>query len=198
MATKPRRQRKHDRLTYGGAPAAEVQCDMALAPFDKAMRDAERKWGIDRLPELVSSDTAEKWGYSLGKLNEATAGTDPLVVKQWVAVCLRGLEKMDAEAIAAGHQPSDPDIWEYDYNGHRFGIIADGREWPAAYARRGDLTIYTMQEVAVALTAHKNALAAVSAVKDAFPGAEVTDIRKGGKFPDDPIPFGNREPELEF
>ena len=40
--TRPHRTRKHDRMTYGGAPAVEVQCDMALAPFDKAMRDLER------------------------------------------------------------------------------------------------------------------------------------------------------------
>lgn len=191
--TKPRRQKKHDRLTYGGAPADEVQCDMALAPFDKAMRDMERKWGIDRLPELVCSDTAAKWGYSLGKLNEAIGANDVTAVKQWVAVCLRGLKAMDDEAEVT-HAPSDPDIWEHEYNGHAFGIIADGREWPAAYAKRPGLTIYTMQEVAVALTAHKGALAGISAVKAAFPGAEVKAVRAAPQpFPNDPIPFGNAE-----
>ena len=186
--TRPRRQKKHDRLTYGGAPTVEVQADMALAPFDKAMRDAERKWGVDRLPELVSTDSAAKWGYALGKLNEANAACDVEQVKAWVGVCLRGLKAMDEEATAAGHQPSDPDIWEYEYNDHRFGIIHDGREWPAAHAKRPGLTIYTMQEVAVALTAHKNALPAIEAVKQAFPGSEVTAVRKK-PFHDDAIEF---------
>lgn len=195
--TRPHRTRKHDRLTYGGAPAVEVQCDMALAPFDRMARDMERKWGVDRLPELVSPDSAAKWGYALGKLNEATAANDPTATQQWVGVCLRGMAAMDAEAEAAGQQPSDPDIWEHEYNGHAFGIIADGREWPAAYAKRPGLTIYTMQEVAVALTAHKGALAGISAVKAAFPGAEVKAVRTAPQpFPDDPIPFGQKEAEF--
>ena len=185
--TRPRRQKKHDRLTYGGAPVAEIQCDMATAPFDKAMRDMEAKWGVDRLPELVSTDTAEKWGMCMGRLNEAIAKPDPTETKQWVEVCLRGLAKMDAEA-AATHAPSSPDVWEYEYQGHKFGIIADGREWPAAQAERPDLTIYSMQEVAVALQAHNQS---VVEVKAAFPGAEITAIRK--KVTDDPIPFGNQQ-----
>ena len=194
MTARPRRQKKHDRLTYGGAPAIEVQCDMALAPFDKKMRDLERKYGVDRLPELVSTDSAAKWGYALGKLNDAIGSNDPTAVQQWTNVCLRGLAAMDKEAEDAGHQPSDPDIWEYEYNDHKFGIIHDGREWPAAHAKRPGLTIYTMQEVAVALTAHKGALGGVAAVKAAFPGAEVTEIRKPPQRPaegfyDDPIEF---------
>ena len=188
QTSRPRRQKKHDRLTQGFVDARDIQCDMALAPFDKAMRDVERKWGIDRLPELVSTSTAEKWGMCLGRLNEAIAKADPEETRAWSETCIRGLAKMEAEAEAAGQPHSDPHIWEYEYQGHRFGIIQDGREWPAAQAGRPDLTIYSMQEVAVAIQAHNQS---VVAVKASFPGAEVTAIRK--KVTGDPIPFGNQQ-----
>lgn len=204
MTQRPRRQKKHDPITYGGAPAVEVQCDMATAPFDHAVREAERTWGVDRLPDLVTAETAARWGLALGKLNEALAANDPEQVKTWVNVCIRGIAAMDAEARAAGHQPSNPDIWEIELDGKRIGIIRDGREWPAAQAKRPDLSIFNLREVAVALMAHRSALEGVLAAKAAFPGAEVAEIRTAAQrrsesFPDDPIPFGQTgQTTMEF
>jgi hypothetical protein len=83
---------------------------------------------------------------------------------------------MDAEAVSLGRPVSDPDIWEYELDGTVFGIIADNREWPAAYAKRPGIAIHTMREVAVALHEHRNGL--VDAVKLAFPGAEVKQVRR--------------------
>ncbi len=96
---------------------------------------------------------------------------------------------MDAEAVALGRQVSDPDIWEYELDGTVFGIIEDNREWPAAYAKRPGIAIFSMREVAVALQAHKNGL--VSAVKLAFPGAEIKAIRRKPEDLEDEIDFDN-------
>lgn len=173
---KPVRQKRHDRILHGsGASQAEIRCDMATGPFDEAVLRMDRKWGVDRLPELVSPATADKWGLAMAQLNEAISSEDYEMTVARVGVCLRGIAAMDAEAEAAGQPKSNPDVWEYEYDGHRFGIIADGREWPAAKEKRPDLTIYSMREVAVALHAHRNA---VAAVKASFPGAEVTKIQR--------------------
>jgi hypothetical protein len=187
MAQRPTRQKKDDRILHKGATANEIKADLALAPFDAAVREMDRKWGIDRLPELVSVESAAKWGKAMAGLNGAIDAHDPDKTKFWVEVCLRGLASMDAEAVSLGRSVSDPDIWEYELDGTVFGIIADNREWPAAYAKRPGIAIYTLREVAVALQAHKNGL--VSAVKIAFPGAEIKAIRRKPEDLEDEIDF---------
>ena len=46
-----------------------MMCDYALAPFDRRFREMDKKWGCDKLPELVSAETAAKWGSTMEKLN---------------------------------------------------------------------------------------------------------------------------------
>jgi hypothetical protein len=176
MAQRPTRQKKDDRILHKGATANEIRADLSLAPFDKAVREMDKRWGVDRLPELVSVESAAKWGKAVAGLNGAIDAQDPDKVKFWVEVCLRGLAAMDAEAVSLGRPVSDPMIWEYEYEGTTFGIIEDGREWPAAYAKRPGIAIHTMREVAVALHAHRNGL--VDAIKLSFPGAEVKAVRR--------------------
>ena len=176
MAKRPTRQKKDDRILHKAATANEIRADLSLAPFDKAVREMDKKWGVDRLPELVSVESAEKWGKAMAGLNGAIDAQDPDKVKFWVEVCLRGLAAMDAEAAALGRPVSDPMIWEHEYEGTVYGIIEDGREWPAAYAKRPGIAIHTMREVAVALHAHRNGL--VDAIKLSFPGAEVKAVRR--------------------
>lgn len=176
MAQRPTRQKKDDRILHKGATANEIKADLSLAPFDKAVREMDKRWGVDRLPELVSPESAAKWGKAMAGLNAAIDAQDPDKVKFWVEICLRGLTAMDAEAVSLGRPVSDPMIWEHEYEGTVYGIIEDGREWPAAYAKRPGIAIHTMREVAVALHEHRNGL--VNAVKLAFPGAEVKQVRR--------------------
>ena len=176
MAQRPTRQKKDDRILHKGATANEIRADLSLAPFDKAVREMDKRWGVDRLPELVAVESAAKWGKAVAGLNGAIDAQDPDKVKFWVEVCLRGLTAMDAEAVALGRPVSDPMIWEYEYEGTTFGIIEDGRQWPAAYAKRPGIAIHTMREVAVALHEHRNGL--VNAIKLSFPGAEVKAVRR--------------------
>jgi hypothetical protein len=189
MAQRPTRQKKDDRILHKGATANEIKSDLALAPFDAAVREMDKRWGVDRLPELVSTESAAKWGKAMAGLNAAIDAQDPDKTKFWCEVCIRGLNAMDAEAVALGRQVSDPDIWEYELDGTVFGIIADNREWPAAYAKRPGIAIFSMREVAVALQAHKNGL--VNAAKLAFPGAEVKAIRRAPQDLEDEIDFGD-------
>lgn len=186
---KPFRHKKHDRLITPGASSAEIAADFAAAPFDKAMRDAERTWGIDRLPELVAPEMAAKFGRAVALLNEALDSADADKAAAAAANCVKGIAAMDAAARAAGHQPANPAFWEYDLDGFRFVLIQDAAEWPAAAAQRPGWTIYTLREVANALKAYG---ASVAAVKAAFPGAQVTAVRPRTDLEeelDDIIPF---------
>jgi hypothetical protein len=187
MAKRPTRQKKDDRILHKGATANEIKSDLALAPFDAAVREMDKRWGVDRLPELVSVESAAKWGKAMAGLNAAIDAQDPDKVKFWVEICLRGLTAMDAEAVSLGRPVSDPMIWEHEYEGQVYGIIEDGREWPAAYAKRPGIAIHTMREVAVALHEHRNGL--VNAVKLAFPGAEVKAVRRAPQDLEDDFDF---------
>lgn len=175
MTRPPRRKRMTDRLLNPDATALEIRCDMMLAPFDHAMTAVERKWGIDRLPELVSVDTAEKWGSAMAKLNAAIAGCNPDEIKARVGVCIRGLAALEAEAIKNGHSPKSPEVWEYEYEGRVFSIIKDGRDHTAMGELQGR-RIYTMREVAIALNALDQGM--LKAVKDAFEQAEIKSITR--------------------
>ena len=187
MAQRPTRQKKDDRILHKGATANEIKADLSLAPFDAAVREMDKRWGVDRLPELVSVESAAKWGRAMAGLNAAIDAQDPDKVKFWVEICLRGLTAMDAEAVSLGRLVSDPMIWEHEYEGQVYGIIEDGREWPAAYAKRPGIAIHTMREVAVALHEHRNGL--VNAVKLAFPGAEVKAVRRAPQDLEDDFDF---------
>ena len=189
---------KPDGITNPDATAAEGKCHFVCAPLGKAEDEANRTWGIDRLPGLVSAETAGKYGYCVGKLSEAIQAGDSDLAEQWAGVCIRGIFKMDAEARAAGHQPATGEFWEGyapetdDHPELRFGVLADGNQWQTAKAARPDLTFFSIHEVGLALQ-QKLATPLVMETKKHFLGANVTRIKPkdpinwaaGG----DPIPF---------
>lgn len=190
IAPQRHRRQKFDRLLSPGASAAEITIDKALGPFDAATRAANLKWGHERLPELVSVETATKFGSALGKLNAAIESADVDEVTARVGVCLRGYAAMDAEAEASGAPKADPRILEYDLDGFRFGVMHDADCWEAAQAARPDLRLFTLREVAVAL--QSASLPLIDEVKAVFPGAKITAIKPKTEFDPvlgDEIPF---------
>ena len=173
---RPTYQKKTDRVINPPVSADEIKCDIALAAFTRASELMDKKWGIGVLVGLTEPETLTRWGKAMAGLYAAEDEKDAGKVAGWVEVCVRGLAMMDSEATAAGHQPADPMIWEYELDGVIYGIIEDGRQWPAAYRKRKGLVICTMREVAIALDAHKTSL--VRQVKEIFPGAQITAIRR--------------------
>lgn len=189
MTKRPRisRRNKSDRLIAPGATQAEIQCDMMLAPFDAAAADMDRKWGIDRLPELVSVATAEKWGSAMAKLNAAIAAGDVEETKLRVGVCVRGLAALDAEAEALGNSPLPPEVWECEIEGQHIALIRDTRDWPRVSEMRPGVRIHTLREVAVALKWMADG-AHLDEVRKHFPEAEIVKCEGAKEFNDD-IPF---------
>lgn len=183
MAPKPRRQRKHDRITSPGSTPDEIKIDFALGPFDAASRAMDEKWGVERLSDLVSVETAKIWGDTMANLNAAIesqyTATDQEKARADVIACvesaLRGFEYMDAEATRTGSKPADKTVLEFVMAGTRIGVMKDEAAWPLIKAERPDLVLYTMREVALALEANSGAV--VNAVKEEFPKAEITKLR---------------------
>lgn len=191
MTARPRRKKLDDRLLYAGIGQEEMMCDMALAPFDRAARDMEYKWGVDTLPELVSPETAAKYGSALAKLNDAINQSDSALVAARAAVCIRGLAAMDAEATHAGKQPASDDVLICEIDGQQFGILIDDRAWPRVQDKHPGLPILSRREAAVAVRVYrKTALAEMTEeAKKAFKEASIRTARIHGEDPSDPIPF---------
>lgn len=183
-ARRPRRQKLGDQLTTTDARADEIACDHAVAPFDRAARQAEQTWGIDKLPELVSPETAAKYGSAMAKLNAALADNNPEEVAARAAVCVRGLRVMDAEARASGHQPTPDGFWMHEQNGDQMIIARDVRDWPMIEKLHPGVPIFSLTEVANALEAYGQT---VVAIKKQFPAAQIERTSK--EITSDAIPF---------
>lgn len=189
---RPRRQRKGDRLLNPDARRAEIETDFAVAPFDRMAKKMDAKWGIDRLPTLVTPELASRYGAAVGYLNECIAANDPAKTIAAVNNCLRGMEAMNTEAESNGAKPASGEYIEYELEGEngeppfRFGILLNGDEWQRAKDERPDLEFYTLREAAIALRT-KIKTGPIEAIKDAFPGASVVAYRPKVEL-DDEIP----------
>lgn len=184
---RPARHRKADKLTHPTATGNDIRHDYACAALDHAARQMDGLWGQDKLPELVSPAMAEKFGSAMAKLNAAILSDDPSETAARAAVCIRGLAAMDAEARAAGHVPTPPDAWRFDLDGTACAIVRNPGDWTALLATMPGVRLYSVLEVSNALR-HYGGI--VAAVKDAFPAATVTAVRrKPDDDLDDLIPF---------
>ena len=65
----PMRKKKHDAVLHPAASRESIACDIALAAFDRASREVDKTWGVDRLVELVSPDVAARWATAMADLN---------------------------------------------------------------------------------------------------------------------------------
>lgn len=194
---RPKRQRKADRLLSPGSTGAEIQCDYGIAPMDQVATEMDLKWGIERLPELVSVETANKYGNAIAHLNACIQEADPAKCAAAAQNCIRGLNAMDAEAERLGCEQATGALFEYqldmgDAEPFRFGVMADDRQWQAAKARRPDLVLFTMREVANALRQYMTAPLQTELDKH-FPAAKNTAIK-----PKTPVDYANGGDQISF
>lgn len=187
--TKPKRQKKADRILHGHQSRDAIMCDYAVAPVDRLAIEMDKKWGIDMLPELVSVQTAQKFGSAMAKMNQAIEDNDVEECRKRCEVVLRGLHAMDKEATLSGAHRASEDVWEVEIDGQLFGIMKDGRSWRTIKEKRPELELLTLREVGLAYKwFRENWMGELEkAAKQSFPGAEMTDIK--AKTFDDPIPF---------
>jgi len=184
-----KRQKKSDRILHGSQSKDAIMCDYALAPVDRLAIEMDQKWGIDRLPELVSVSMSQKYGSAVAKMNAAVEAGDVEECRKRCEVVVRGLHAMDAEAERVGAQKACTDVWEVEIDGKLFGVMKDGRGWRAIKEQRPELELLTLREVALAYRYFREHWMGEleKAAKQSFPSAEMIDIK--GKTFDDPIPF---------
>lgn len=176
---KPTRQKKSDRLISPKSSEAEQKIDMMMAPLTRAIDLADRKYGIDCAVELVSPETAAKWGMCLSRLNEAVDAHDVDETAKWVGASIRGLAYMEAEIAASGALRASLDVFEVeDGSGNIFAIMDDGRSWQELESQYPGRTFVTRREAAIALTFYRQHALGIMTdqIKQHFPKSEVIAI----------------------
>ena len=195
MATKTERRRPDiftDSEAHGDSVADAIH--HALLPLDRAASEMEMKWGCERLPSLVSPETASLFGSAKAKLDAAIQVNDPQEVVRRAAVMIKGWSKMDSEATEMGHEAMSPDIWSHTTpNGFKVSVArsnADAIKSIRTNDRLEGVAVYSLDEIARILEAESYRL--LDTVKKTWPEARVTKTRKK-KAPaplfDDGVPF---------
>ena len=77
-------------LINPGPTKEQIMVDMAVVAFDRTAGEMDRKWGIDRLVDLVTPDIAIKYGQALARMNEAISdGSDCALAQRRANDCVR-------------------------------------------------------------------------------------------------------------
>ena len=157
----------------------------ALKPLDRIAVEMEAKWGVGRLPRLVSPDMAAKFGSARDKLNEAIRENDGEAVAKRAAVMIRGWQALDKAAAEAGCEALPLRTVGVRHEGRSYVVAWDRADvHRAASLSDAPENVVTVHELLVAYEALR---AKIDGVKQAFPGAEVVRaaLPPGG----DGIPF---------
>ena len=162
----------------------------ALKPLDKIAKEMEAKWGVDRLPSLVSVDMASSFGIAKAQLDQAIDAEDVAMVKQKANAMIRGWQALDAYATTSHATIIDLAAawcWRHPESSKAFAIVRDNAAAVVVQAQWPDTTVYTLDECCRLLDSRS----LVNAVKDTFHGATVTGIvdSPGSNELNDEIPF---------
>ena len=179
MATKTKRTKPDaflNNATYGNPIADGIH--HSIMPVDEIATTMENKWGCDRLPGLVSPESAGKFGSAKAKLDEAVLNNDPVAVVKRSGIMVRGWAALDQEATKLGHKPLEPNIWTHITDkGYHFAIAqgnADAHKAIASDPEMEGVAVWSMAEIGIVLESRSMAL--VNSIKDTFPGAMVSDV----------------------
>jgi len=152
----------------------------ATAALDNLVSEMEIKWGVDRLPTLVSAETAAKFGSAKAKLDAAIFGNDAAEVTKRASVMERAWQFLDAEATKRNAKPVSvkAHIWRDD--GGQVHAFCKTNAEACAYAKdHKDVITWTFPEIVrIAEMFEDGKLKLLSSVKRTFPTSRVSKIHK--------------------
>lgn len=160
-----------------GAPPTKHEqlslIDQIVQSVDQKGREMNDRWGFGRLPLLVPIAMAESFRRQRLKFSGAVWEYDLDAVHKHGEAMLRAYAKLDELAVAAGAKPVPPEQWEFDTPDGLVVLVKDLRDVSRARLDGRQGQVWSLDEVASVIRAHPVLMAA----KNAFPGAEVEDIR---------------------
>jgi hypothetical protein len=163
---------------------------------DNTARAMEEKWGMDRLPLLVSDDTRAKFYRQKVKWYdalEAAWSTDRLTGPQMadaIAKCAsmtRAWLALDAEASQKPVQPLSAEVWEVRLQDGTIAALCRSTASAGHVISEGRyVAVYTADEIANVLDALPGS---ILKAKEIWPGAKIQKSKNPMPVGGDPIPF---------
>ena len=162
----------------------------ALSPLDQVAAKMEGKWGCDRLPRLVTTELATRFGTAAEKLDHAIRANNVDEIRKRAEIMIRGWEALDQAATEAGHSSMPPEAWSVPFEGKTYAIVLNRRDHDiVSRLSPPPAIVVTVNELLLAWSQWAPARF-VEKTKAAFPGSEARRSRSGGfKDLDDEIPF---------
>lgn len=152
--------------------------------LDTVSRSMEMKWGVDRLPRLVSEILRIKFDQQRNLLDEAIKSNDAARISKQSEGMRRAWVALDQAAIADGHRPLPEAVWTSKHkSGDIVTVYRDDAQIVDIAAAGG--VSFTLEELVKLIPAE------VLVAKREFHGIKVADVRdKGGDDElNDEIPF---------
>ncbi len=143
---------------------------------DQVALEMERKWGVGRLRLLVSDFLRAKYDAQRDKFDVAIRSGNEVEIRKHGEAMKRAWQALDEAALRDGYQPKPPEVWEVPLtNGDIAAIVQDAADVSMVPDRQ---PVFTLAEIGRLI----DALGTMPLeTKRTFPGAEVTEIRKGAK-----------------
>jgi hypothetical protein len=159
-----------------------------LEPLDRKARDMVARWG-DSLPSRVSPDLSGRFHAAYAALEERVMADDVVGTRQIAEQLMRAWDKLEADALAAGHNPLSDAYCVEMGDGRIICFAHDG----ISHIRKTHphWIVYSYDDAARILSAQFAKDFIEEAVK-AFPDAKVTKYSLGSEYDDeleDAIPF---------
>ncbi len=161
---------------------------------DETACEMEAKWGADRLRLLVSPELREKFDRQRYLFNQAIWHGDLEQVRREAGRMTTAWLALDKAAAAAGKQPLHPQVWETPGTepgmaddptnaAYVIAIVPDNASAHHVIAEGRKVTVYTLEEIGRILSAYPD----LAKVKNTFPGATITAVRRSVDDPLDAI-----------
>lgn len=171
--------------SYGTHLAGQAAIDGA----DHAAITMEQKWGAGRLRLLVDTAMREKFDKQRFKLNAAIWHGDLQELQNEAQRMVNAWVALDRVAEARGALTTLPKVMEVALADGTVAAIVEDRAAVSRVIKEGrQLVVYTLDEIGVMLSNYRE----VTAVKEAFPGSTVEQIRRTINDPLDGIRDGRR------
>jgi hypothetical protein len=129
--------------------AKRMKIQAVLVPLRELKLEMEKKWGIDRLPSLVSDELAARFASAASKLQEAEKAGEFKEIADRAEIMRRGWLKLDEAASSAGAEPFKyPDVFQGKRpDGKKFLVVQDSTH--SAYVNQvTGFSVFCMDEIA--------------------------------------------------
>ena len=134
-----------------------VAIEAIMSPVREMKREMEEKWGVDRLPSLVSDDLAARFASAAGKLEEALKSEKIAAIKGRAEIMLKGWKKLDEVAQEEGAPTArDPDVFEGKRPDGKIFRVARYDDHALRLHRRDGIVTFSMEEIGGILEAFDN------------------------------------------